>query len=81
MEPEKTQNALTPSKPKVSKPKLAVVLAVIILVVVVVLENIKPVPVQALFFDGEVSLSLIVTIAAGIGFFMGRFTKTFRRSK
>ncbi len=81
MEPEETQNALTPSKPQVSKPKLAVILAAIIIIVVIALENIKTVPVRALSFDGKISLSLIVAGATGIGFLTGFLVATFRKRK
>jgi uncharacterized integral membrane protein len=72
---------MMPEKGKTNKMKLVAVLVPVIIIIVIILENLQPVPVQALSLTGEVSLALIVALATGIGFVAGLLVATFRKQK
>jgi len=72
---------MMPEKGKTNKVKLVAALVAVVIIIVIVLENLNPVPVQALSLKGDVSLALIVALATGIGFVAGLLVATFRKQK
>lgn len=81
MEPEKAENALAPSKPKINKVKLVVVLAAIAIIAVLVLQNTKEVDTYILFAKITMPHALLLAITTGLGFVAGLFMATFRKRK
>ena len=81
MEQEKTQNALTPSKPQVSKPKLAVVLASIAIIAILIFQNRAHVDTKILFATVTMPHAVLLAVTTGIGFLAGFLMARFRKHR
>ena len=81
MEPEETGTVVEPSKPKIHKVKLAIILASIAVIAVLVLQNTKEVDTYILFAKVTMPHALLLAITTGLGFVAGLFMATFRKRK
>ena len=81
MEPEKSETVVAPSKPKINKLKLAVVLISITVIVILVLQNREHVDTHVLFAKVTMPHAVLLTVTTGIGFLAGFLVATFRKRK
>jgi len=76
MEPEKAENVVVQSKPRIKKLKLFSILALAVLVVLFVAQNWEEDKPYLIFREVPMPRSVMLIVTAGIGFVVGRFTRT-----
>ncbi len=81
MEPEEVKTVVVQSKPKVIKVKLVIILVLAVLVVLFIVQNWDDDHPYLIYRPVTMPRSVMLIVTAGIGFIVGRFTKTFRRTK